>query len=800
MLTITLKRHAIVYCCVGLFGAAGVTAQEQLILEEVVVTAQKRAESLSDVPISVNVMSGEKIAQAGITNLNDLSDFVPNLTLNQTGLSTSIAIRGISSGISPAFEQSVGMYIDDVYYGRSQLARVPYLDPDRVEILRGPQPILFGKNAIAGAISMTTRRPSLEGVEGFVQAEYNFDQEVKDLQFGVNLPAGDTFAARIAGLYRDSEGYYENTTLNRDESANEEYLIRGSFLFEPTDELALSLKLETGEFDTEGRFLEIVNPTEIGDAPSYADVLRGLPVGAVELDTRQDFKRQSNGDIEENEFNNATFTVDYALGEHTLTAITGYVDYEFFLACDCDFTNAVILDTAGYEEFEQFSQELRLTSPGGETIDYIVGAFYQTYELETDDITNFPATSVVGLLLPPLAGTGVRRAYETDSDLWSVFAQATWNVSDVLRLTVGGRYTAEDKTGSRRIDIVDVNQLFPVRDIAGLTPTVAVDGTDATDLFAGVLAIDSQQVNASGLTGCGGPSDSDGHNLDCDRDEAKFTPAINAQWDVNDEIMAYASLSTGFKAGGFDTRANNTGSFEFEEEEALSFELGAKMTMAGGAAELNVALYRTEYTDLQTSQFDGTLGFNVTNAGEATTQGIELDGRWQARENLLLTGSFAWLDFEFDEFPNSECFFGESSDYPAGDPLEGLCDRSGDTREFTPEITANVGAQYFVPIGDYMEVVFGLDLAYSDEYFVAATLDPNLEQDSYFKLNGRIALSSQEGNWEVALLLENLTDEEILTFGNRAPLSTTLTGGTATAYYAFYEAPRNVTLHARYNF
>ncbi len=797
MLSQTRKPGGILIFCSAMLGVTSATAQEQLMLEEVVVTAQKRAESLSDVPISVNVMSGEKIAQAGITNLDDLSDFVPNLSLNQTGLSTSIAIRGISSGINPAFEQSVGMYIDDVYYGRSQLARVPYLDPDRVEVLRGPQPILFGKNAIAGAISMATRRPSLEGVEGFVQAEYNFDQEMRDVQFAVNAPLGDTFAARIAGLYRDSEGYYENTTLGRDESQLEEYVLRGSFLFEPTDELLLLLKLETGEFDTKGRFLEIVSPSELPGAPgSYADTLRNLTGGAFNLETEQNFKRQANGDLEENEFKNATFTLDYALGEHTLTAITGYVDYDTYLFCDCDFTGAVIFDAPGYESFEQFSQELRLTSPGGETLDYIVGAFYQSYEIDLDDLTNFPSNSIANLVVPALPGTGAQRAYETDSDLWSVFAQLTWNASDALRVTAGVRYTAEDKSGSRTINIVDVNEPSPVRNITGLQPTTG----QAPLFYGGLFAIDSEQGNVSGNTDCGGASDAVGHNLNCDRDEAKLTPAINAQWDVNDDMMAYASISTGFKAGGFDARANNTGSFEFEEEEALSFEVGTKLSLAGGAAELNVALYRTEYTDLQTSQFDGTLAFNVTNAGEATTQGLELDGRWQATENLMLTGAFAWLDFEWDKFPNSECFFGETSSYPAGSEFAGLCDRAGERREFTPEITANLGGQYFVQVGESMELVLGLDVAYSDEYFVSPSLDPNLEQDSFFKLNGRIALSSQEGNWEVALLLENMTDEEILTFGNRAPVSTTLTGGTATAYYAFYEAPMNATLHLRYNF
>ena len=178
----TLLTTAVLYAA-GL--TAPVMAQSDLMLEEVIVTAQKRSQSLMDVPISVNVVGGEMISNQGITNLNDLSDYVPNLSMNQTGLGTNVTIRGISSGINPAFEQSVGMYVDDVFYGRPQLARVPYLDVDRVEVLRGPQPILFGKNAIAGAISATTTKASTDEMEGFIETEYNFDQEGYEVQLSL---------------------------------------------------------------------------------------------------------------------------------------------------------------------------------------------------------------------------------------------------------------------------------------------------------------------------------------------------------------------------------------------------------------------------------------------------------------------------------------------------------------------------------------------------------------------------------------------------------------------------------------
>ncbi|MFT5481987.1 MAG: iron complex outermembrane receptor protein, partial [Halieaceae bacterium] len=756
---------------------ASYSAQAQLMLEEIVVTAQKRVESLSDVPISVNVVGAEKMAESGITNLNDLADFVPNLSMNQTGIGTSITVRGISSGINPAFEQSVGMYVDDIYYGRAQLARVPYLDMSRVEVLRGPQPILFGKNAIAGAIAMHTKSASTDGVEGYVSADYNFDEEGYDVNGAINLPVSDTFAIRLAALKRDQDGYYENTFLGRDESALDHQVLRANFSWDISDNFSADLKVENAEFDTEGRFLEIINPVEIGGSPSFATALSAITGGAVTLDTEQDFKRQSNGDAEETEVDNITLKLDYGLGDHTLTAITGSVKYDYFQQCDCDFISGILIDTAGYEIFEQFSQEIRLTSPGGETVDYIVGAFYQDYDVAVDDITIVPVGSLLGGLSAALPGTGARRAYETDSELWSVFGQITWNISDTLRLNLGGRYTDEEKSGSRSIEIVDIVDESPVRDVAGQPITTS---PAAPFVYGLGFAIDNEQFNASGLSGCGGVSDATGHDLSCSRSESAFTPMVNLQWDASDSAMVYATYTEGFKSGGFDTRANNSGSFEFDEEEATAYELGAKMSLLDGAAELNVALYRTEYTGLQTSQFDGILGFNVTNAGDATTQGLELDGRWQLTENLMLTGSAGYLDFEYTKFPNSQCYFGETSDYADG-PLEGLCDRGGDVREFTPEVTMNIGGEYFIAIGDSMELTIGLDVSYSDEYFVSPTLDPNLVQDSYTKLNARIALESTEGTWSVALLADNITDEEILTFGNQAPVSTTLSSTFNTA-------------------
>ena len=771
--------------------ASTATAQD-LVLEEVVVTAQKRVERLQDVPISVNAVSGAKMEEAGITNLEGMTAYVPNLTMNQTGIGTIIAIRGISSGINQGFEQSVGQYVDGVYYGRAQLARAPFMDLERVEVLRGPQSILFGKNSIGGAISMVTAKPT-EEFEGQVTALYEPTHGEKDLRVVLSGPLTDTLSGRLSIMGRDMDGYYDNTTLNRDESGDKEQVIRGQLQWDASEDLTMNLKLETGSFDTKGRNLEAINPVEKPGGLPYATALLGATGGAYVLDTEQDFKRQSNGDFSNNDTKNATLTIDYALGDHTLTAITGYNAYNYEEDCDCDFTGATIFTADSREDFKQYSQEIRIASPGGETIDYIGGLFYQSSEMTFDDAIRVPNTSLLGGLSTLLLGTASQRDFTQDSELWSAFAQATWNINDAWRLTLGGRYTSEDKDATRTQHHTNV---------------LGNDVGSSDVLLNTVYTAFRLEPYPT---------------IDDSRSEGAFTPLVTLQWDATDDAMLYATYTEGFKAGGFDVRSNAhpdpaygvtiitaggpiqttqangfaPGVFEYEEEKAKSFELGTKMTLADGAAELNAAIFHTEITNMQTSQFDGVLGFNVTNAGEATTQGVELDGRWLVAEGLTLSGSLGFLDFTYDKFPNSQCYFGQTPDSSTN---PGLCDLKGKNREFAPEFQGTISADYTQPMGENLEWRITGDVNFSDSYFTSPTLDPNLEQDAYAKLNLRLAMGSQDGMWEVALVGKNLTDESIATFGNQLPVSTTLTGGTGTAYYSFFERPRSIALQGTMRF
>ncbi|WP_101759549.1 TonB-dependent receptor [Oceanicoccus sp. KOV_DT_Chl] len=778
---------------------------EELVLEEILVTAQIRTESLQDVPVSVSAVSGSKLMEAGIDKIEDLQAYVPNLTMSETGIGTNIYIRGIGSGINQGFEQSTGMYIDGVSYGRAQLSRAPFLDLERVEVLRGPQNILFGKNSISGALSIITAKPSSE-FEGSVTALYEPEhgEEIFDLVLNGGLT--DNLSARLAYRSREMDGYMENIFSGDDEPGRDEETIRLAFALDVNENLDLSLKVEHGEFDVTGRQIEIVNEEPGANNLTYSQLLvAGFGADASVLNNEQDYKRTSNGDSSENETDSITFTANYALGEGTLTFITGLLEYEYDEVCDCDFTGATIFSLRSQEEYEQISQEIRFTSPVGETWEYIGGLYYQSSELVFNDRITLDSNSILpaavnagfaAFNITPgdlLVNTAVPREFTTDTDIYSAFLQATWNVRDDLRLTFGGRYTEEEKDGSRELTYTDLqgNELpFDYGSIFSAQPF----GVDA--VYGLVFKVDR-------------------HNLKDSRNEQAFSPSILVEYDINPDMMMYANISQGSKSGGFDARSNadpagsppefpaaaagfgyfpNVGTFEYEDEKATSFELGAKTTLMDGAAELNVALFYTEYEDLQVSIFDGTLGFNVGNAGEAETYGLELDGRWRVTESFTVSGSLAYLDFEFTDYAEGQCNFGETPNSPSGNN----CDYKGRTNQYVADWSGSLTGNYFTTIGDSLTLSSSLDLIFTDDYNPTQTLDPGMDQDGYVKVNARIAISDINANWEVALIGKNLTDEEIMTYGNQTPLAGT--SFDVASRYAFYERSKSVAVQGVYRF
>ena len=736
-------------------------AQSQA-LEEVIVTAQKRVQSLADVPISVAAVSGEAITNRGIDNLANLSTSVPNVYISESQIDSTIQIRGVFTGANKGFEQSVAMYVDGVYYGRSQLIRLPLIDLDRVEILRGPQPTLFGKNAIAGAVSVWSAAPTDE-FEGNVSASYEFEHEETHLTGMVSGPITDSVSGRLVASWRDMDGFFTNQVTGKDEAGREETFVRGTLKWDATDNLSLSLKGEYADFTREGWALELHSPR---------DSFEAVYQGPFFVETRENYKNESGPADSNNEVTNFVLNLDYQWGEHTVTSVTGWVEYDTDEFVDVDYSRLILLDNTNQgEEYEQFSQGLRLTSPGGEFIDYIAGVYYHDSDLTVTDEIFYGETFLI-TPFAPIADSYTDRHYSQSAELWSVFAQFDINFTDALTLTIGGRYNDESKDGRRQLDIV-----------AGPT-NIGVNVPSPVPAYDNLLEFFYGALNQYA------------HVVASDRDEDSFDPLVNLQYRFNDEIMGYVSYAEGTKAGGFDVRGNSLpghpvavpGTWEFEDESATNYEIGAKFYY--DRFELNAAVFHTEYDDLQTQIFDGTLNFLVLNASESTIEGVELDGRYLVTDGLTFYGALGWLDFEYDSFEDGQCAY----------PLTGTCSLTGKTSNLAPEWTANLGFDFEHSIGDSLMFDANLNLDYTDEYYGMANLDENSIQDSYTKLGAVLGLGSIDGGWRVSLIGDNLTDERIRVQTGAMPLATTFTSGTGIAYDSLYARPRNYTLKFEYSF
>ena len=252
---------------------------DDTLLEEVVVTAQKREESLRDVPLSVEAVSGEKLVDAGILRLDDLKSYVPNLQMTETGIANNIYIRGIGSGLNQGFEQSVSTYADGIYRGRGHQSRMPFLDLERIEVLRGPQPILFGKNAVAGAVNLIAAHPGKE-FEGKMRASHDVENDDTVGNFVLSSPVGDRAGARLAVHYRNAGGYVRNNTLGRDEPVRDEIGARLTLDFDISDAASVSWRTEAGNYETRGRQIEIFGETPISAGPlaglRYSQIVAGV--------------------------------------------------------------------------------------------------------------------------------------------------------------------------------------------------------------------------------------------------------------------------------------------------------------------------------------------------------------------------------------------------------------------------------------------------------------------------------------------------------------------------------------------
>jgi iron complex outermembrane recepter protein len=730
-------------CSIAAITLSSSVLAETFALEEIVVTAQKRAESLQDVPISVSAMSGEKLAEAGIPSMSDFSAYIPNFTVQPSAIGDVVSIRGIQSGVLASIEQSVGTFVDGVYRGRATQSRFSFLDVGMVEVLRGPQSTLFGKNTIAGAINITSAAPT-EEFEAELSAMYEIEHDETEISGYVSGPLSDTVRGRLAILTREmDEGWIENQFNDKDEPISEEAAGRLSLEWDVSEDVLVKFKYEHGDWDNKGGSVDQLVFTPGMEAALGAggfDATAGNGKTAIgNTVSGIDYPGQGlfEGDTDE-----AALRVDYSLGQGTLTAILGYSEYEFERGVDADFyVSPLQLGFEEVEEYDQHSFEVRYVSELGDGFEYITGLYYQESELLSQAKT---LGDSVGVALPGfgVVSKAMRYAYlDQEAEGWAAFAQGTLDITTDVRVTLGARYGEEKKEASQGVNCAQWDSFVVDNTVAscGLSQ-VAFEFTphDFTDLK---------------------------------RDEETWTYSVNAQWDITENVMAYATVSTGTKGGGFNNFALSADATEaeFDEEKVKSYEIGAKMTLLDGAAEVNFAVFDMDYEDLQATIFTGSTGFIVRNASAADITGFEVDGRWQMSETFMLRGSAGYVDFKYDGYDTAGCTQVQSVAWTGA----GTCvqDLSGEATPFTPDVTGSISLEHEIDLGSELYLRTVVDANYMGDHSTAADNDSLTDQDAYTLWNLTMTLGSQDDRWDVSLVGRNLTDEEYLTYANDTPLS-----------------------------
>ncbi|HWW11545.1 MAG TPA: TonB-dependent receptor, partial [Brevundimonas sp.] len=694
---------------------------------EVVVTARRRAESLQDVPIAVTAITAETLASRGSADITELARSTPSLTLNSARGSNSTLIsfiRGVGQQ-DPlwGFDPGVGLYIDDVYVARPQAAVLDIFDVERIEVLRGPQGTLYGRNTIGGAIKYVTRRIgdepniSLQGAYG----SYNQFDAIANVSGPVSDDVGISFA--VARYLRD--GFGENLNTGTEHYNKDVTAARASVEWTPGDSLFFRLAADYVKDSSNARHGHREFP----------------PIPADEYDTFA-----GAGDKNEVETRGISLTGEWEANDWlTLKSITAYRDGSTRGNIDFDNLAAPILDIPAQYDDEQFSQEFQALFQA-DRWSGVAGVFY------LDASASGAFDTVVGL-----ANLTTLTSGSVDTKSWSVFGDFTYDLTDQLSISAGGRFTHDEKTG--------------------------------TVFRQQYLGIRSPFFGNGAATPLGAPRT----NYTDTRDFEEFTPRVSVSYEISPDLTTYASWGRGFKSGGFDMRGDAVLYPDtvkgYDPETVETVEIGLKGRLFDRFS-FATAIFDSSYEDQQiTTQYPAgaTVASVVDNVGSSSIRGWEFEGSLRASENLVINGMLSYIDAKFDEF---------LAYIPTG-PLNATCPtlvgcfvNVSNLRDFqnTPEWTGSVSATYTHWFSDGSELAFTPSVAYRGEYQQFETPAPLLDQGAYWMYDASVVWTSASDRWTVGLHGKNLSDERYKTGGYNFPGA--LTGD---SIIAFYGAPRTVT-------
>jgi iron complex outermembrane receptor protein len=830
-----LLRRAVVgalaLAVVPAWGQQASEQQETRTIDTIIVTAQKREQSLQDVPLVVTAVSEQLLQDTGVRDIKDLTILTPGLLVTSTSNEsvTTARIRGIGTvGDNAGLESSVGVVVDGVYRPRNGVGFGDLGELERIEVLKGPQGTLFGKNTSAGVINVVTKRPSFDFGANVELTAGNYG--ALEGAASITGPFSEKVAGRLYVAHRERDGFLDvvrgpGPRTNNEDNDRKFKTARGQLLFQPSEALDIRFTADYTDRDenccaapqvvltpTTG-VLQVLNALQPGSFRNPAD--------PFERDAYSN--RSTKQEVEEK---GASMEINWdmaGLGGATLTSITAWRDWETINGQDADFTTVDIL----YREpngdfgnrFKQLSQEFRLAGES-DRLSWLVGLFYADEDLNSRDqlilgnqfqqyfngltqglLTLFPPTAYPG-------GQGTRDVYDQDSKSWALFTNNSIRFTDRLEMTLGLRYTEESKDLDSQYSNQHSGQgCSLLRANATLrSAALGLAGPAAQQQALQVYGIGCSVTYADPLFGNVATSQS--------IDEQEWSGTAKLAYRFSDDVMSYVSYARGYKAGGFNLYRERSGLFflqpgpnvipgvgtldgpiidldtSFDREIVDSYELGVKTQWAGNSLLLNGALFYQDYSDFQLNTFTG-LQFIVTSLPQVVSQGVDIDFVWYTPLNQLsFQGGVTYADTTIEDFggaTNLQYF---------------RTDRKDDQLSFAPEWSASLSATYEQPIGNTLLFRGNIGARYTSEFNTGSNLDPRKMQDAMALVNARVGLGADDEKWMVELWALNLTDEDYyqVLFDATLQGSSTAPGQSQSTINGFLGAPRTYGITARFKF
>ena len=701
-----VKKSALfvlLYCVIGI-----TQAQQGGILEEIVVTAQKRSENIQDVSISITAVSGDDIRRFGFEDAVQVAEQIPNFNVDGAfgpGGPPQLSIRGVTVlDFSDSNESSVSMYFDEIYKGTTAGQTTQLFDMERVEVLRGPQGTLYGRNTTGGVVHFISNQPTEEFDAGMSFQYGSFNQKI--VEGHVSGALSDSFRARVAVKYNEDDGYQENVATGTDFAETKIFAIRGLIDWDVSENLMISGKVHYSDSNSTHPaygFFGTLDPVT-GERCSLERIENSECVNSAGLrDPDPDPEHvYSEFDSLPNEVETVggSIKINWSAENLNFVSITGYETVDKALREDCDGGSLAspncFGDWTGETDY-QITQEVRFSGQY-KSAEWILGGFYYADE------------KFVTVVVPPFGGFGSYATTEATS--WALFAQADVKISDNLTLITGVRYTEEDR------DLIE---------LAGVTG--GEGGTKLGDAFLGPL---SDTINTEKTTG-----------------------KIGLEWQQSENMMMYASISTGFKSSVFNTTLLGSPDQRgpVGEESITSYEIGAKTTWWQGRARLNVSAFYYDYQDFQASAVSLINGLPVSrfiNAGDVTMYGAEFEMELVPTENLELRLGIGLLDTEFEATP---------------DVVINATPIDGKDTPVSPPVSLNGLARYTHAMDSMGTATLQADFSWKDDLFFGPDNDPFESQDAYALVNLRASWLSQDGRYEVSAFAKNVFDKEYNLFG-----------------------------------